>query len=109
MKHLFAVFLMGATLGLPAVAQKATPPSGPILIGQSAGLTGGQAQYSAEIKQGIDAYFSAVNKNGGVNGRQITLVSEDDQGKKDNVLANTRKLVETDKVLALIGYTSGAG
>jgi branched-chain amino acid transport system substrate-binding protein len=88
----------------PALAQKA-----PLLIGQSAGFSGGQAAYSADVKQGIEAYFTSANKAGGVHGQPLKLLAEDDQGKKDNVLANVKKLVETDKVLALIGFTSGAG
>lgn len=91
---------------LAALAQKG---SGPILIGQSAGLTGGQSAYSADVRNGLEAYFSQVNKNGGVNGRPIKLLVEDDGGKKGNVLKNTQKLVEQDRVIALIGYTSGAG
>jgi branched-chain amino acid transport system substrate-binding protein len=90
-------------------AQKQPSATGSILVGQSAGLTGGQAGYSADVKQGIEAHFASVNKAGGINGRPLKLVSLDDQGKKDNVVANTKKLVEAEKVSALIGYTSGAG
>lgn len=91
----------------PAWAQ--SQKNGPILVGQSAGFTGGQAAYSLDVKHGILACFEAVNRAGGVNGRPLKLLAEDDQGKKDNVLANTKKLVEGEKVVALIGYTSGAG
>jgi branched-chain amino acid transport system substrate-binding protein len=80
-----------------------------ILIGQSAGLSGGQAKYSEDLKSGIEAYFAATNRNGGVAGKTLKLLSVDDKGKKDQVLDNTKKLVENDKVFALIGYTSGAG
>jgi branched-chain amino acid transport system substrate-binding protein len=80
-----------------------------LLIGQSAGLTGGQAKYSEDLKNGIEAYFAATNRNGGVAGKTLKLVSLDDKGKKEQVLENTKKLVENDKVFALIGYTSGAG
>jgi branched-chain amino acid transport system substrate-binding protein len=92
-----------------ALAQKPAPAALPILVGQSAGFTGGQAGYSADTRQGIDAAFEAANKAGGINGRMLKLVALDDQGKKDNVLVNTKTLVETEKVTALIGYTSGAG
>jgi ABC-type branched-subunit amino acid transport system substrate-binding protein len=81
----------------------------PLRIGQSAGLTGGQAKYSADVKVGIEAALAAANKQGGINGRQVQLVSEDDGGKREQVVANTKKLVEQHKVVALIGYTSGAG
>ena len=103
-----ALFFLATLSSVPVLAQKGTA-TGPILIGQSAGLTGGKASYSADVKTGIESYFNAVNKNGGVLGRPLKLISEDDQGKKDKVLANTKKLVETDRVSALIGYTSGAG
>lgn len=81
----------------------------PILIGQSAGMTGGQADYAKDVQMGIQAAFAHTNASGGIQGRALQLVTADDGGKRDAVLANTRKLVENDNVLALIGYTSGAG
>jgi ABC-type branched-subunit amino acid transport system substrate-binding protein len=87
----------------------AHPATADILIGQSAGFTGGQASYSKDVRDGILAYFQAVNRAGGIEGQQLKLIEEDDQGKKDLVVANTKKFVEKDNVFALIGYTSGAG
>lgn len=81
----------------------------PLLIGQSGGFTGGQAEYARDVRTGIEAAFSAANAAGGVGGRPLKLLTADDAGKREQVVANTRKLVEEDKVLALIGYTSGAG
>jgi ABC-type branched-subunit amino acid transport system substrate-binding protein len=83
--------------------------SAQILIGQSAGMTGGQAPYSKDVRTGLLAYFEAVNRSGGVHGQQIKLITEDDKGSRDQVVANTKKLIEKDNVFALIGYTSGAG
>jgi branched-chain amino acid transport system substrate-binding protein len=80
-----------------------------ILIGQSAGFTGGQAQYSKEVRTGIQAYFEQVNRMGGVHGQPLKLIAEDDKGSRQQVLENTKKLIEQDRVFALIGYTSGAG
>jgi ABC-type branched-subunit amino acid transport system substrate-binding protein len=80
-----------------------------ILIGQSAGFTGGQAEYSRDVRTGIVAYFEAVNRAGGIHGQSLKLIAEDDKGARAQVLTNTRKLIEQDKVFALIGYTSGAG
>ena len=103
-----AVAVGGATAVGGAFAQPRRQPDA-ILIGQSAGLTGGQAAYSRDVRLGIESCFAAINAAGGIAGRKIELVSEDDQGKKDLVAANTRKLIETDHVFALMGYTSGAG
>jgi branched-chain amino acid transport system substrate-binding protein len=97
------IFLAGALL---AFAQAA---GAEILIGQSAGFTGGQAQYSKDVHTGILAYFAAVNRAGGVHGQTIKLIAEDDKGARAQVQANTKKLIEKDNVFALIGYTSGAG
>jgi branched-chain amino acid transport system substrate-binding protein len=102
MRPLRASFVI-AVLGLAQAA------SAEILIGQSAGLTGGQAEYSKDIRTGILACFQAVNRAGGVLGQPLKLIAEDDKGSRAEVLANTKKLIEKDKVFALIGYTSGAG
>jgi ABC-type branched-subunit amino acid transport system substrate-binding protein len=83
--------------------------SAQILVGQSAGITGGQAAYSKDVRTGLLAYFEAVNRAGGILGQPIKLITEDDKGSRDQVVANTKKLIEQDKVFALVGYTSGAG
>ncbi|HET7525441.1 MAG TPA: ABC transporter substrate-binding protein, partial [Burkholderiaceae bacterium] len=101
------MWLMGClALALPLAA---TAQPQPVRIGQSAGLSGGQAAYSKDVKTGIEAAVAFVNRQGGVQGRPVQLVSDDDGGKRDQVVANTKKLVEQHKVVALIGYTSGAG
>src|SRR4051794_17762199 len=97
-----------ATLMALATEDAATQPT-PIKVGISAGLSGGQAQYSRDVTRGIEACFTALNKQGGIGGRSLQLVAEDDGGKRDQVVANTKKLIEQHKVAALIGYTSGAG
>ncbi len=99
--------LQAATL--PRSWAQAEGGGGPILVGQSGGFTGGQAEYAKDVKAGIEASFAGANGSGGVGGRPVKLVTADDGGKRGAVLTNTRKLVEADKVLALIGYTSGAG
>ena len=100
---------IGVAALLGAMMSCAWAQSNAIKIGISAGVTGGQAKYSRDVTQGIEAYFAAINKQGGIGGRQVQLVTEDDGGKRDQVVANTKKLIEQHKVVALIGYTSGAG
>jgi len=75
-----------------------------ILIGQSAALSGPAEQLGKEMKAGAEAYFNVVNKSGGVNGRKIKLISVDDGYEPDKAAANTKKLIEEEKVLALFGY-----
>ncbi len=99
---------MAVLLAAAAAGSVSAQPSA-IKVGITAGLTGGQAQYSRDVTRGIEACFAAINKQGGIGGRPLQLVTEDDGGKRDQVLANTKKLIEQHKVVALIGYTSGAG
>jgi branched-chain amino acid transport system substrate-binding protein len=75
-----------------------------ILIGQSAALTGPAQELGLEMKAGADAYFNYVNENGGVNGRKIKLISLDHGYEPVRAKANTEKLINNEKVLALFGY-----
>jgi len=96
-------------LWLAALGAAQAQNDNPILVGQSGGFTGGQAAYASDVRNGIEAAFAGVNATGGIGGRPVKLITADDGGVRARVLANTKKLVETDSVLALIGYTSGAG
>ncbi len=75
-----------------------------ILIGQSAALSGPAQELGKEMKSGAEAYFDVINKSGGINGRKIKLVSVDDGYEPDKAAANTKKLINEVKVLALFGY-----
>lgn len=95
---LFTLFAFSQTV----MAQGVTADT--ILIGQSAALSGPAEQLGKEMKAGAEAYFDVVNKSGGINGRKIKLVSLDDGYEPEKAAANTRKLIEEEKVLALFGY-----
>jgi branched-chain amino acid transport system substrate-binding protein len=49
------------------------------------------------------AYLRKINASGGINGRQVTLVSLDDAFAPAKTVERTRKLVESDGVLAIVG------
>ncbi|WP_167541858.1 ABC transporter substrate-binding protein [Herbaspirillum rhizosphaerae] len=75
-----------------------------ILLGQSAGLSGPTAQMSRQLLIGARAYFNKINKQGGVHGRRIELVTRDDRYIPSLAAYNTRQLIENDKVFALFGF-----
>ncbi len=91
-----------------AAAQGAAAENGvtadKILLGQSVALTGPAAQLGIQMRNGIKAYLDAVNAKGGVNGRKIELTTLDDGYEPARTVPNTKKLIEQDKVFALIGY-----
>jgi len=77
-----------------------------IMIGQSAPLTGANAELGNDIRNGALAYFKKVNDAGGVNGRRIELATLDDANQVPRAEANTAKLIQEDRVFALFGYAS---
>lgn len=77
-----------------------------ILIGQSAPLTGSNAEIGKDIRDGANAYFRKVNEAGGIHGRPIELVSIDDRNDRKTAGANAAKLVDENQVVALFGFAS---
>ncbi len=77
-----------------------------ILIGQSAPLSGSNAEIGKDIREGALAYFKKVNDAGGVNGKAIELVTLDDKNDRKTAGANAVKLVNENNVVALFGFAS---
>lgn len=75
-----------------------------ILIGMSSPFTGPNGAYGLEMKEGVQAYLAQVNAAGGVNGRKIELVAFDDGYETDRTVANTKKLINENKVFALMAF-----
>ncbi len=75
-----------------------------IVLGQAAVFSGPAAQLGIQMRNGIKAYLDYVNDKGGVYGRKIQLATEDDHYEASAAQAASRKLIEDDKVFALIGY-----
>ncbi len=93
-------------VALAAQAQPSGISASAIVVGQSAPLTGANAELGNDIRNGALAYFRKVNESGGVHGRRVELVTLDDGNQVPRAEANTKKLVEEDGVFALFGYAS---
>jgi len=74
-----------------------------IVVGQFAAFSGPAAQLGQRLNVGIQAYFKAVNDQGGVHGRTLRLVTRDDGYEPDRAAAAVKGLIEQDQVFALIG------
>jgi len=100
--------LAAAALAMTAVHAQQTPgvTASTIIIGQSAPLTGANAELGNDIRNGALAYFARVNAAGGVHGRKIELATIDDGNAVPRAEANTKKLIEEQAVFALFGYAS---
>ncbi|MHB9143807.1 MAG: ABC transporter substrate-binding protein [Symbiobacteriia bacterium] len=77
--------------------------AGPIKIGFLGAKTGDVAIYGLNGLKGLNMAIAEINKAGGILGRQLSLLEEDDAGQKDQALNITTKYVTQDKVAAIIG------
>lgn len=95
------VALATAAIALPSAGQDREPAAGgTIKIGQTMPYSGPASSYSAIGKAEL-AYFAKINGEGGIKGRKIELLSLDDGYSPPKAFEQTRKLVESDKVLAI--------
>lgn len=88
---------------LQARADEVGISSDAILFGQAAALEGPSSALGQGMRQGILAAFAEINAKGGVQGRKLKLISRDDGYDPDRSVAQTTRLIEEDKVFALIG------
>jgi ABC-type branched-subunit amino acid transport system substrate-binding protein len=78
-----------------------------IRVGQTIDLTGSTAEHGKAVLSGIRAYLDPVNAAGGIDGRRIELITLDDGGKPDAAAANTRTLIERERVVAIFSGIEG--
>ncbi len=75
-----------------------------IVLGTSAAFTGPSRGLGIELYRGSMAYFSHINHQGGLFGREIVLKLYDDSYQPDPAVTNTTRLMVDDDVFALFGY-----
>ena len=96
-----------AACALPVLASGQGAPgvtADKIVLGQAAVFSGPAAELGIQMRTGIKAYFDYVNERGGVNGRKLELVTEDDRYEASVAPVASRKLIEQHRVFALLGY-----
>lgn len=98
---LAAALLVAATL--TARGDEVGVSEDAILFGQAAALEGPASALGQRMRQGIVAAFTEINAKGGIHGRKLQLVSRDDGYDPDRSVVQTLRLIEDDKVFALIG------
>ena len=74
-----------------------------IVFGQAAALEGPAAALGTGMQLGLRAAFEEANRAGGVGGRKLELISYNDGYEPNASMAAVRKLMQEDKVFALIG------
>lgn len=101
----FVVMLLLVVASL-AAAPLAGAASGEILIGMDTPVTGPNAANGALWIKAVKLAEKQINAAGGINGKQIKVLINDDQSTNPGALAAVNKSIEQDKVLALLGSTT---
>lgn len=102
-RALALLLLCGLLASDPLAAAAPGVEADRIVFGQSAALEGPAAALGQEMRRGILAAFAEVNAAGGIGGRRLELVSYDDGYEPERAIDNTERLIEEDRVFALIG------
>lgn len=95
--------MMVAVLAAAACSKPATDD---IVIGEYGSMSGNTASYGQESHDGVVMAIDEANQSGGVLGKKIKLLLEDDQSKPEEAKSAVLKLIEREKVVALIGEVS---
>ncbi len=91
-------------VGLPTVARGQEA----IRIGTLMPLTGGGGVYGPDMQRAVVLEAEVINKAGGVLGRPIQLFNEDSQTNPDAGVRGARKLIDVNRVIAILGTWSSA-
>ena len=79
-----------------------------IVIGEVASLTGGTAAWGKAQNEGVKMAVEEINAAGGILGKKVKLLTEDDQSKNGEAATVTKKLVSRENVVAVIGEISSS-
>ena len=90
--------LVGAVQADPGI----TPDT--IHLGMSSPFSGPNGDYGIAMRSGVLAALDEVNATGGIGGRKLTLTALDDGYETDRAVANTRALIDTHQVFALLAF-----
>ncbi|MGE0033716.1 MAG: ABC transporter substrate-binding protein, partial [Pseudothermotoga sp.] len=74
-----------------------------VVVGTFQALSGPYAVIGQEMSKGLLAYFNWINRINGVYGRKIELIIADDQLNPTKTVVEVKRLVESDKVFAIVG------
>lgn len=79
-----------------------------IVIGEYGSLTGENATFGISTRNGIDMAIEDINNAGGVLGKKVRVIVEDDQGRAEEAQTVVTKLITKDKVVALLGEVASS-
>ena len=98
-----ALTACGGSSSSTAASTASTAASGDtIKVGVMGPLTGDVSVYGKAVVNGATLYLKQVNANGGINGKQIEIITEDEQGDATQAVTCFTKMVD-EGITALVG------
>ena len=109
MKRLFCV-RVSFVICLAALTSCAGDQGGAdeILIGEFGSLTGTTATFGISTMNGIEMALDEVNENGGLLGKTVRVIVEDDQGRPEEAQTVVTKLITSNRVVAVLGEVASS-
>ncbi len=98
-----AMLLAGALLAGAAHAQPQGVTPNEVLLGTIADLSGPVAAYGRDVRNGLQMGIAEVNARGGIHGRQLRVLVEDNGYDPKRTVLAAQKLVNQEKVFGLVG------
>lgn len=110
MKTTHALIALGcaALIGGPAFAQSQGVTKDQIMLGSIQDLSGPLAGFGKQLRMGMQLRVDEVNEQGGVNGRKLNLKFEDSGYDPKRAVLAAQKLVNQDKIFAMVGHIGTA-
>src|SRR6266478_3967507 len=105
---LVVLCLFSAVALISCTGAKSDSGSADIVTGEFGSLTGTTATFGISTKNGIDMAIDEVNKAGGVLGKKVRVIVEDDQGKPEEAQTVVTKLITKDQVMAILGEVASS-
>ena len=95
-------------LGLLSFSACTKKNANEIVIGQFGSMTGSEATFGISTDEGIKLAIDEANAAGGIKGKKIKLVTMDNQGKAEEAAAVVTRLIEQEKIVALLGEVASS-
>ena len=111
MKNALLPALAFLVLGFSGCKRTDAPGGGDaseIVVGEFASLTGATASFGQSSHKGTALAIDEINGAGGLLGKKVRLVTEDDQSKAGEAATVVRKLISRDRVIAILGEVASS-
>ena len=110
MKNKSILFLTGIViLSISLITFSCAKKSDDVIrLGEFSSLTGSEATFGISMDNGIKLAIEEINNSGGVLGKKIELIVEDNQGKPNETQTVVQKLINRDKVIGILGEVASS-